>query len=123
MPIVLITFATFAVVTTIVVSLYYSVTAESPVTQRVRRLVGEPSRPAPRAGAARGDRPGFIGPVLARIGKYGIGSDRALAERLSVAGIRAANAASHFLGARTVVSLAPALLFLVSRVSSGSPVE
>ena len=120
MPTVLITLTTFTVVTVLVLSLYYTVTAESVVTQRVRKLTGGPGPAAPPR-AARAGRPGLLRQLLAGVGKYGIGGDRSLPQRLSVAGMRAPTAPALFLGVRTVLSVGPALLFLVSRVSSGRP--
>ena len=58
--------------------------------------------------------------MLTAIGN-GLGGDRSLSHRLSVAGFRAPNAAALFLGARTLVSVGPALLVLVPAVSSGKP--
>jgi len=56
--------------------------------------------------------------MLTAIGN-GLGGDRSLTHRLSVEGFRVPNAAALFLGARTLVSLGPALLVLVPAVSSG----
>ena len=47
--------------------------------------------------------------MLTAIGN-GLGGDRSLTHRLSVAGFRAQNVAALFLGARTLVGLGPALL-------------
>jgi tight adherence protein C len=116
MPIVLITVATFLVVTSVVLSLGYTLRGESAVTLRVRRLVGDPARLAPQAAK----RAGLVGRMLMAIGN-GFGGDRSIAHRLSVAGFRAPHAAALFLGARTLVSLVPALLVLVPAVSSGEP--
>jgi tight adherence protein C len=118
MPIVLITVATFLVVTSIVLSLSYTLRGGSAVTLRVRRLVDEPARLAPQAAK----RPGLLGRMLTAIGN-GLGGDRSIAHRLSVAGFRAPNAAALFLGVRTLVSLGPALLVLVPAVSSGNPLD
>jgi tight adherence protein C len=116
MPIMLITVATFLVVTSVVLSLGYTLRGESAVTLRVRRLVGDPARLAPQAAK----RSGLLGRMLMAIGN-GFGGDRSIAHRLSVAGFRAPNAAALFLGTRTLVSLVPALLVLVPAVSSGEP--
>ena len=56
--------------------------------------------------------------MLTAIGN-GLGGDRSLTHRLSVEGFRVPTAAVLFLGARTLVSLGPALLVLVPAVSSG----
>jgi Flp pilus assembly protein TadB len=63
-------------------------------------------------------RPGLLTGMLTAIGN-GLGGDRSLTHRLSVAGFRVPNAAALFLSARTLVSLGPALLVLVPAVSSG----
>src|SRR5262245_28638102 len=102
MPTALITLASFAVVTTIALSLLHVVTARSPVKARVRQLLGDTSRRA-----ARPDRPGLIGRGLAGIGQYGFGGDRSLSHRLSVAGFRGPNATALFLGTRTLISVGP----------------
>lgn len=116
MPIVLITVATFLVVTSVVLSLGYTLRGESAVTLRVRQLVGDPARLAPQAAK----RSGLLGRMLTAIGN-GLGGDRSIAHRLSVAGFRAPNAAALFLGARALLSVGPALLVLVPAVSSGKP--
>jgi tight adherence protein C len=116
MPIMLITLATFAVLTTIVLSVGRSVSARSPLTQRVQQLVGEAPRPT-----QRGERAGLLGRLVAGLGKYAFGGDRSLYNRLSMAGFRGPKAAATFLGARTFISVGPALAVLVPAVSSGKP--
>jgi tight adherence protein C len=117
MPITLITLASFVILTAVALCLGSAMTAESPVTQRVRQLVGEAPRRTPR-----GQGTGLLGRIVARIGQYGFGGDRSLSHRLSVAGFRGANATALFLGVRTIISFGPALLVLVPAVSSGQPV-
>src|SRR5262245_62090187 len=116
MPIALIAIATFLVVTSVVLSFGYALKGESVVTQRVRLLVDDPARPAPQAVK----RSGPLSRMLAAIGN-GLGGERSISHRMSVAGFRAPNSASLFLGARTLVSVGPALLVLVPAVSSGAP--
>jgi tight adherence protein C len=116
MPIMLITAATFAIITTIVLSLGRAMTAQSPVTQRVRELVGDSGRLAPKARKSSG----LISRLVTALGK-GLGGDRAVSHRLSVAGFRGPNATALFLGTRTLLSVGPALLMLVPAVSSGKP--
>src|SRR5262249_45586673 len=116
MPIMLITLAIFAVLTTIVLSAGWAVSARSPITQRVQQLVGE----APRR-TQRGERAGLLGRLVAGIGTYGFGGDRSLSNRLSVAGFRGPKATATFLGVRTLISVGPALAMLVPAVSSGKP--
>jgi len=64
---------------------------------------------------------GRLGQLVAAIGSHGVGADSSLAQRLSVAGYRRANAAALFLGVRTLISVGPALVVLVPAVSSGKP--
>jgi len=116
MPIMLITLAIFAVLTTIVLSAGWAVSARSPITQRVQQLVGE----APRR-TQRGERAGLLGRLVAGIGTYGFGGDRSLSNRLSMAGFRGPKATATFLGVRTLISVGPALAMLVPAVSSGKP--
>ncbi len=121
MTIELLTFATFVTVTGLALALFQAVMGESAVAQRVRALVGEPARTGADRGAPRAARPGLTARALAQIGQYGPSGDRSLSQRLVVAGFRRANAPAVFLGVRTVLSLAPALLLLVKGVSSGMP--
>lgn len=114
--------AVFCVVTGVVLATYYTLTAEAPGVQRLRRLVPESARVAeasPRT-AARGT--GLLQRLLVAVGQYGIGrGDRSLTQKLSTAGFRGPNATLVFLGIRTLLSLGPALLLLVYRVSAGHP--
>jgi tight adherence protein C len=119
MSIMLLTVATFAVVTTVVLCFGRALTPQSAVAVRVRQLVdgGEgvaaSSRPTARAGVLRR--------LLTGIGTYAGGNDRSLSHRLSVAGFRGPHVTALFLGTRTLLSVAPALLTLVPAVSSGKP--
>ncbi len=118
----LIVASVFFVVSGVVISLSYVLTAESPAAERLRRMVPEAlprSRERPTAATAA---PGTLQRLLAAVGQYGIGSgDRSLTQRLSAAGIRGTNATLVFLGLRTLLSLGPALAFVVLRVSRGLP--
>jgi tight adherence protein C len=116
MPTMLITLATFAVLTTIVLSVGLALSARSPITQRVQQLVGE----APRR-TRRGERTGLLGRLVAGVGKYAFGGGRSVANRLSMAGFRGPKATATFLGVRTLISVGPALTMLVPAVSSGKP--
>ena len=82
MPIMLITAATFAIITTIVLSLGRAMTAQSPVTQRVRELVGASGRLAPKARK----RSGLISRLVTALGK-GLGGDRSVSHRLVGGGV------------------------------------
>src|SRR4029453_13526804 len=56
------------------------------------------------------------------VGQYGLGSDDgSLRQALSVAGFRGRNATLLFVGARTILSIGPALAFLVMSVMSDRP--
>jgi tight adherence protein C len=115
MSITLVTLVTFLVVTGTVLTLGLALRREAPVTARVRQLlVDAPAR-------VRRERRSLVGQLVATVGRYGIGGDRSISHRLSVAGFRGPNAAAYFLGVRTLLSIGPALLALVPGVSSGKP--
>ncbi len=107
-------------VVSVVLAGYYAATAESVAARRLRTMLPEAtlsSRPAP---VTRGGR---VARLLAGIGSFGFArSEQALAQTLSAAGLRGPHAVPIFLGARTVVSLGPALLILVPQLSRGRPV-
>lgn len=122
MDVMLITVLTFAIVAALVLSGYYAVTAESPVEERLRRLMPSPAAAVGVKPAAVKRRPNVLRQALALLGQYGLGGDDAsLRQTLSVAGIRGVNATALFLGTRTLLSVGPALLLLVPRVASGQP--
>ncbi len=122
MALVLITVATFLVVSGIVVSGYYAATADSPVAERLKRLVPEAAVAEAARPTAGGRGSSAVKQLLAALGQYGFsGNDRSLTRQLSIAGIRGGNAAMLFLGARTLISVGPALLLLVPQVSAGKP--
>src|SRR5262245_48279967 len=119
----LVTLVTFMVATGIVLSLYYAATAESPATQRLRRLLPETATAAPRTAAPK-PRPGshMLQRILAGVGQYSVGGDdSSLRQSLSVAGIRSKSAAVLFVGVRTVLSFGPGLFVLFTQVSAGKP--
>lgn len=118
MPIVFATLS-FLVVTFIVVSGYLAATAESPITERLRSVGG----PVPGARPARRE-PSLLANgarrLLTEVGKLGFGGDQdSLTSMLAVAGIRTPNAAFFFLGVRTLLSVAPAVVILVRQVTAG----
>jgi len=114
----LLTLLTFGIVAVAIVSGYYWVSAESPVAQRLKRLVPELSAEA----KAKKKGPGLGARLLAVLGSYSFGgSENSLAQRLSYAGIRGPRAVVVFLGVRTLLSFGPALFVLVPRISSGQP--
>ena len=114
----LLTLLTFGIVAVAIVSGYYWVSAESPVAQRLKRLVPELSAEA----RAKKKGPSLSASLLALLGSYSFGgSENSLAQRLSYAGIRGPRAVVVFLGVRTLLSFGPALFVLVPRISSGQP--
>jgi tight adherence protein C len=121
MDVMLVTLATFALVTSLVVSAYYALTAETPVAERLRRFVGEPE---PVRKQSSRQRPSILQRLLLLVAEYGFGgADSSLSHTMSVAGFRSANATKVFLGTRTLVSIGPALVILVIAVSAGRPLS
>ena len=114
------TLLSFLFVLTVVLSGYYALTAESPISERLRTLSPTP-RPAD-AGRKEARRSGPLRPVLLTIGKLGFGgNEQGLAQMLAVAGYRSPNSVALFLGIRTVLSLGPAALVFLTSVSRGMP--
>jgi tight adherence protein C len=113
----IVAFAVFASITGILLSMYYVLTYESPVTQRLRQLLPESTDTRARKKPAEGR---FWQRVVMGIGQVGFGrASTSLSQRLSSAGYRRSTAAATFLGIRTIVSFGPALLILVPRISAG----
>jgi len=111
----------FMIVVGMVLSGYYLLATESQATQRLRtmipHLVSAPARPERRA-----LRIPIATRILSTIGRYGLGSDDGtLKQALSVAGFRNRNAVLLFVGARTVLSVGPALAMLALAVVSERP--
>jgi tight adherence protein C len=121
MSIALVTIVTFFGFATTALLLFRAMSGESAVTRRVKGLVDQRAATASRTQAPRATRSGFLDRVLTRIGQYSPEGDRSLSRRLAVAGFRGPNASKVFLGARTLLSVGPALLFLVPSVSAGDP--
>src|SRR5579862_2889195 len=116
----LLTVATFLVVTGIVMAMYYTATAETAVERRVRSLV--PGQVAEAAPIMDRRGPSAVQRSLATLGRYGVGGgERSLAQKLSVAGFRSPNAVFVFVGVRTLISFGPALMMIVPSVSQGKP--
>ena len=122
MATVLVTLATFLLVTGFVVALYLATLAESTAAQRLRRLVPDLGRPlGERRAPLRVAE--FVIRVLTALGEHGVGGgERATGRLLAEAGIRGTNAALLFVGVRTLLSVGPALLVLVPRISAGRPI-
>jgi tight adherence protein C len=111
---------TFMIVVGMVLSGYYLLATESEATQRLRAMVPN-LVPEQRAQRARLRIPILTG-VLSAIGQYGLGSDDGtLRQALSVAGFRGRNGALLFVGARTVLSVGPALAMLALQVAADRP--
>ena len=115
----LMTFAVFVAVTGLLVSAYYVLTAQSPATRRVGALGGDDTRARP--GAAESDR-GLFKTFVMALAPYGFGSaDTSIVNTLSYAGLRNPNAMVMFIGARTLVSVGPALMIIVFGTIGGRP--
>lgn len=115
------TVAVFVITTAVVLSGYFFLTADSPVEQRLRSVVPEalPSRAIP---AQRERKLGPFGRLLTAIGALTAGSnEKSLTKLLTTAGYRGPNALYVFVGFRTIVSIGPALAYLVPRISRGEP--
>ena len=115
---ILVTALAFVLTLMVVLSGYLAAAGESPVEARLNRFIPKPE-PVARPGLGQRLRSAVRG-VLAAVGRHGfVTGDRTLAQSLSAAGFRATNAASLFLGVRTVVSFGPALLVLAARTVTG----
>ena len=121
MSLAFVTIVAFLGFATTALLIFRAMSGESQVTRRVKGLVAQPAGPAPRARAPHTKRSGLVGRMLTGIGQYGPEGDRSLTRRLAVAGFRGPNASKVFLGARTLISVGPALLLLVPSVSAGDP--
>ena len=112
---------TFMIVVGMVLSGYYLLATESEATQRLRAMVPHLVTTEQKA-KKRGLRLPFISSLLATVGQYGLGSDDgSLGQALSVAGFRGRGGATLFVGARTVLSVGPALAFLMMNVWKDRP--
>jgi tight adherence protein C len=113
---------TFMIIVGMVLSGYYLLATESEATQRLRAMV--PHLAAPQQKQRKGVRLPFVSSVLAAVGQYGLGSDDgSLRQALSVAGFRGRNGALLFVGARTLLSVGPALAVLMMNVAAGRPMS
>jgi tight adherence protein C len=115
------TVAVFLLTTGAIVSGYFWLRADSPVEQRLRSVVPES---AVARKTARPKRVGLgpLGRMLAGIGGLASGgNDSSLTKVLTTAGYRGSSAAALFVGLRTIVSVGPALAYLVPRISRGEP--
>lgn len=115
------TLAAFLITTGVVISGYFLLTAESPVERRLRTVVPESAiaRAQPKK-----ERSGLLPltRLFSAIGSLAAGSnEQSLTKLLTTAGYRSPNALLVFVGVRTVLSLTPALAYLVPRISRGEP--
>jgi len=111
---------TFMIIVGMVLSGYYLLATESEATQRLRAMV--PHLVGTQAPRRSGPRLPIISAVLAAVGQYGLGSDDGtLRQALSIAGFRGRNGALLFLGARTILSVGPALAILAMNAWSERP--
>jgi tight adherence protein C len=114
-------FAAFLLTTLVVISGYYFLTADDPVEQRLRTVVPDSvvKRPVAKA-ESRG--PGIFSRALSGIGSLTAGNnDKSLTKLLTTAGYRGQTALFTFVGLRTLLSVGPALAYLIPRVSRGEP--
>jgi len=115
------TVAAFLIAVGVVLSGYYLVTAESAIEQRLRTVVPDAAN-ARAAGKPTREGPTLVGRVLTAIGALSAGSnEKSLSQLLMTAGYRSPGALLTFVGLRTLVSLGPALAFLIPRVTRGEP--
>ena len=111
---------TFMIIVGMVLSGYYLLATESDATQRLRAMV--PNLATAQARRQSGPRLPVISAILSTIGQYGLGSDDgSLRQALSVAGLRGRNGALLFVGARTLLSVGPALAILAMNTASERP--
>ena len=117
----LFTVGAFFIASGVVLSGYYLLTADSPVEQRLRTVI--PDVVTPRGQVLPEDRqPGSLARAFTVVGSLSAGNnDRSLSKLLSTAGMRGPSSLFLFVGVRTVVSLVPALGYLVPRISRGEP--
>jgi tight adherence protein C len=115
------TVAAFLIAVGVVLSGYYLMTAESAIEQRLRTVV--PDSAGTRAADKPSDKgPSLMGRLLTGIGALSAGSnEKSLSQLLMTAGYRSPGALLTFVGLRTLVSLGPALAFLMPRVTRGEP--
>jgi tight adherence protein C len=118
----LLTIAAFVVTSGLALSSYYFLTEETAVEQRLRNVIPGAGAMQIAQPARNEDELGQGRRLLAWIGGFSfLGNERSLAQTLATAGARGPNALALFLGLRTLFSLGPALLYLVTRVSGGAP--
>src|SRR4029453_13974379 len=111
---------TFMIVVGMVLSGYYLLATESEATQRLRAMV--PHLVGAQQPKKRGPRLPFVSSLLSTVGQYGLGSDDGSpGQAPSGAGVRGRGGATLFVGARTVLSVGPALALLAFNVWKDRP--
>ena len=115
----LMTLTAFVAVTGILITGYYALTAKAPVTRRLEEIArGDLAQPERPAKPSRGP----VKSALMALAPYGFGGgDSSLADTLSFAGLRGPSTMTLFVGARTLISLGPALFVLVMALIAGKP--
>lgn len=110
----------FAVVTAISLSGYYVLTAKAPADRRLESL-GNTAVVVERRPRTTPER-GPLKRALMAVAPYGFGnSDTSLSDTLSFANMRGPTAMVLFVGTRTLISVGPALLVLVSGLVAEQP--
>jgi tight adherence protein C len=117
----LLTLAAFLITTGVLLSGFFLLRADSPVEQRFRSVVpGAATVRTVEAPKRKGLGP--LGRMVAAIGSLTTaGNDTSLTKLLTTAGYRSPSAVFVFVGLRTIVSVGPALAYLVPRISRGEP--
>ena len=119
--VVILAFAAFLLTTFVVLSGYYFLTADNPVEQRLRTVVPE-SASQRRVAKSDSRGPSVFSRVLSSIGSLTAGNnDKSLTKLLTTAGYRGQTALFTFVGLRTLLSIGPALAYLIPRISRGEP--
>jgi tight adherence protein C len=114
----LLTVAVFVALTGAIGSALHLLTAESTATRRVDAL-GAVHRTATTTAAPEA---GLFKTLLVGLAPYGFGTgDSSLANTLTYAGLRSPNALRLFLGARTLITVGPALVVIVLAITDGKP--
>lgn len=112
----LMTLVVFAAATGILLTGFYAATAKAPVERRIETLAGEFVQTERRPDTRRGP----FNRLLVAMAPYGFGTaDTSLGDTLSYAGLRGPNTMLLFIGARTLISVGPALFVLVAGLASG----
>jgi tight adherence protein C len=113
----LMTLTVFVIITAVLVSGYYALTAKAPATRRLEEMAsGEFVQTLRKPEVRRGP----VKSVLMALAPYGFGGgDTSLADTLSFAGLRGPSTMLLFIGTRTLISVGPALFILVAGLVGG----